>query len=170
MTPKRQSGFSLIEVLIALAVLIIVMGGLTSMAVGVIKTSRISKEELEAYGQAQEQIELVRQIRNTNLIDGKKNTEWDSNLWCSNPCHIRRQNNQKWKLRGGSSDWSSSATNQTYQKYLTIYRGPYGPYRVDVSDQYIMKVTSVVKWEDRTGPREVRLITYLTDWLWGYGD
>lgn len=164
MTIKEQSGFSLIEVLIALSVLIMVLGGVTSLAMGVIRTSRISKQELEAYAQAQEQMELVRQIRNTNLIDGDKNTKWND-LDCSNTCHVELNNNtQEWRLSNGPGDWSSLATNQTYDKYLMISTTNDSA----ISDQNILKVASVVEWEDRTGQKEIRLVTYLTDWLWGY--
>jgi len=162
---KRESGFSLIEVLVALSILVVILGGLTAMAVRVIRTSKASKEEIEGYAQAQEQLELARQIRNSNLVDGNRSTSWDSGFPADgNLHHIDRNNIGSWQIRNGAGDWSSSATNQVYRKYLTIQKIK----DRQISDQDILKVTSTVTWQDLDGRKEIRLITYLSDWLWGY--
>ena len=167
---KESKGFSLVEVLISMAILLVVLGGITSLAVGVIRTSKISKQELAGYSYAQEQLELVRQIRNTNLIDGDKTTKWYSDI-DNTDFHIvfdpssTTTGGNNWKIISGLG--SSRVANTEYKYHITVEKIR-DTNIASISNEDILKVTSVVEWQERDRDREVELITYLTDWLWGY--
>jgi type IV pilus modification protein PilV len=67
----RKNGFSMIEVLISVFVLLIGIVGVTSLSISSIKTSMDSRDNSVATQLAQEGIELVRNIRDNNLATGK---------------------------------------------------------------------------------------------------
>ncbi|MFA5158216.1 MAG: hypothetical protein WC451_03490 [Patescibacteria group bacterium] len=75
---RNKKAFGLIETLVACSILIIITGAL--LAVHILTTNNISyvKHRAQAYSLASEGIESVRQIRETNLIDGQQLTSWDS--------------------------------------------------------------------------------------------
>jgi len=75
---KNKKAFGLIETLVACSILIIITGAL--LAVHILTTNNISyvKHRAQAYNLASEGIESVRQIRETNLVDGQQLTSWDS--------------------------------------------------------------------------------------------
>jgi len=156
----KQSGFSLVEVLVSLMILIMVVAAIASLSVGVIRTSQISKQEIQAYGYAQEQLELAKQIRNTNLIDQDSNTTWKTGL--NSGVYYVKNDGENWKLMAGKDNIVSSVNETRYKKWLEIDRTE------EAFGEDIIKLTSVITWKEKTRNREIRLVTYLTDWLWGY--
>lgn len=68
----------MLEVLMAGVILIIVLGALVMLARTAIKNSQYMQERAQATNLASEGIEIVRQIRDTNLIDGSSATGWRS--------------------------------------------------------------------------------------------
>lgn len=156
----KQFGFSLVEVLVALMILIMVVAAIASLSVGVIRTSQISKQEIQAYGYAQEQLELAKQIRNTNLIDQDKSTTWKTGL--NSGVYYLKNDGLDWELRAGKDNVQSTVNKTRYKRWLEIDRTE------KAFNEDIIKLTSVVTWKEKTRNREIRLVTYLTDWLWGY--
>ena len=75
---KTNRAFGLIETLIACAILIIVTGALLALNVIITNGIFFSKQRAQAYNLAQEGIESVKQIRNSNFVDGNSNTLWNS--------------------------------------------------------------------------------------------
>lgn len=76
MTVKRQSGFSLIGVLISMFIFIVGMVGILSVANFAIKSASVSKMKLIASGLAQEGVEVIRGNREVN-------EDWDDWTWYS---------------------------------------------------------------------------------------
>jgi len=73
MPPKRPSGFSLIETIIALALFIIIASGGILAFISSLNMNRTSQENTQAVSLAQEGIEAVRSLRNqsfANLLPG----------------------------------------------------------------------------------------------------
>jgi prepilin-type N-terminal cleavage/methylation domain-containing protein len=69
-TSSQQKGFTLVESLVAIAILVLVITGAFSAAQTGISSSTISKEQIVAFYLAQEQIEAIRNIRDENSING----------------------------------------------------------------------------------------------------
>src|SRR3989344_2961371 len=67
-TLNAQKGFSLVEVLVAAAVLIIAVTGTLSIISRNVSSAAIAEERVVAYYLAQEAIEFVRSVRDNNAI------------------------------------------------------------------------------------------------------
>lgn len=74
---KNKKGFTLIEVIIVLFVVSLGMIGVLSLIVQNIQSQSLNKNTLIAYQLAQEGVELIRQVRDTNWREGRA---WDTNL------------------------------------------------------------------------------------------
>lgn len=73
-----KKAFTLIEVLVACAILIIVVTSAVALGVTIINNATLSRQRITAYYLAQEGIETTRQIRDSNLIDGNDRTAWNT--------------------------------------------------------------------------------------------
>lgn len=69
----NNSGFTLVEMLVAISILLIAVVGPLSIVAGSIGTSNLAKEQITAHYLAQEAIELVRNIKDNNRLDGNGN-------------------------------------------------------------------------------------------------
>lgn len=78
---KTNQGFGLIEVLISAAILIVILGALVAIGRMALANIRISQERAQATYLAQEGLEVARQIRDTNWVDGLNNTQWNSFIY-----------------------------------------------------------------------------------------
>lgn len=65
---KSTSGFSLTEVMIGIMILTVAIVSASSLLVSLVKTNRLNVQTLQAYYLAQEGIEGVRNIRDTNWL------------------------------------------------------------------------------------------------------
>lgn len=70
---KNNSGFSLTEIMIGIMILTIAIVAATNLLVGLIATNRTNLSTLQAYYLAQEGIEAVRNIRDSNWLH---NQDW----------------------------------------------------------------------------------------------
>jgi len=103
----RKKGFGILEVLLASMVIIIVMGGLVYLARNSIISMSYGAQHSQATFLAQEGIELVRQIRDTNYIDGDSNTKWDTLAFDSqdNSIPLDRINNYAIRYKSTSNKY-----------------------------------------------------------------
>ena len=84
----KKKGFTLVEVLIAVTVLVTGITAPVVIAYNSIQASNLSRDQISAYYFAQEGIEYIRYIRDTNIVSGRA---WLSFTGlCSNgsPCDI----------------------------------------------------------------------------------
>lgn len=65
---KSTSGFSLTEVMIGIMILTVAIISASNLLVSLVKTNRLNVETLQAYYLAQEGVEAVRNIRDTNWL------------------------------------------------------------------------------------------------------
>jgi type II secretory pathway pseudopilin PulG len=75
---KFKKGFGLLEVLLAGVIIITVLGALVFLGRNTINNSTYNQQRTEALFLAQQGIEMVRQIRDSNYIDGNQNTNWNN--------------------------------------------------------------------------------------------
>lgn len=76
---KTNKGFSILEILILISVILVSLTGLISLSIGSIKSQTNSRNALVAVELAQEGIEIVRNIRDTNWLN-LSSSDWNSNL------------------------------------------------------------------------------------------
>ena len=67
---KQKNGFSIMEVMVAVAIIVIGLIGVLSLSLQNMQAQNVSKNSLIASQLAQEGLELVRNIRDKNWLDG----------------------------------------------------------------------------------------------------
>jgi len=80
----KQRGFGVIEVLVASTTIAIILSALVVAGNNALKGSVRLGQRSQATFLAQEGIEIVRQIRDTNWIDADNATKWNSLIWDGN--------------------------------------------------------------------------------------
>lgn len=71
---KKSSGFTLLETMVAIAILLIAVVGPISIIGGSLHNIYFARDQVIAVNLAQEGIEVIRQVRDTNML---KNNNWD---------------------------------------------------------------------------------------------
>ena len=69
---KNQKGFTLTEVMIGMMILTVAIVSATQLLIGIMNSNKAIIHNLQAYYLAQEGIEAVRNIRDTNWLHNKK--------------------------------------------------------------------------------------------------
>lgn len=78
------TGFTLIELIVSIFIVLLTLGGISSLFVQALQSVTYLSHQLTANYLAQEGIEVVRNIRDTNWIKGQ---EWDTGLTgCDSAC------------------------------------------------------------------------------------
>ena len=100
---KRKKAFGLLEVLLAGVIIIIVLSSLVVVARNALDNSVLLQQRAQATYLAQEGIELVRQIRDTNYIDGDNKTKWNTLEGTDSAVVISTNSNTKYAVKGDMS-------------------------------------------------------------------
>lgn len=151
---KLQKGFSLVEIILAVAVFFIFTSSAVAIVLQGLDANRLGKEQVIATEYAVEGLEAVRSIKNQSF----------SALIASTSAGIARS------LAG---TWIFSGTSNTFDKYTRVLT--ISTVQRDVSgnivasggtvDSNTMKITSTVSWSFNGVRNEsVILSTYLTNW------
>jgi prepilin-type N-terminal cleavage/methylation domain-containing protein len=130
-----NKGFSLIEVMVSVAIVAILCVSFTTLTLQALKVARINASELKARMYLQEEMEAV--------IDLEQ-SDWSKLSDCSTTCHAEISGN-KWVLSGGPD-----SSIEGYTRYLTI--GDIG----DGTDK--KEVTAVINWSDN---KELQIKSYV---------
>jgi prepilin-type N-terminal cleavage/methylation domain-containing protein len=165
---NRQLGFSLIEVLISVSVLLIVLGALSSMAVGIVRTSSTNKYQIEAYNLAQKQLEMAKQLRNTNNIDGDSDTKWNSD---QDGNRIVESNKYSYQIQpaSGRVELKPGANDINLQNKEYKYYVQFKYYSDDnISDSDYLNIAVNVSWQELGKDRDININSSLTNWYWNY--
>jgi len=137
---KSASGQGLIEVLTALAVILLVIIALVRATTISMRSSSFSKAQSQATTYAQEAIEWVR---------AERNKSWD-NITDHTPADSLCLNNLSWS--GGSCEFTL-ANRFKREISLTSMGG---------GNQVEVKV--IVSWQEAGGTHQSQITTYLTNW------
>ncbi|MCK6462370.1 MAG: type II secretion system GspH family protein [Candidatus Pacebacteria bacterium] len=73
---KMTRGFTLIETIVAIALLSAAVAGPLTMAIKSISNASVSQDQLTAFYLAQEAIEYVRKVRDDNVLSGNSGSDW----------------------------------------------------------------------------------------------
>ena len=157
---KSESGFTLIEVISAIFVFTLGILAIMVLIDQSIAFSDQVKSKLIASYLAQEGIEIVRNIRDSNWI--KKAPSWDSGL----------------SVGDYEADYQSLAVSNYTGSYLNIDSNGFYSYSVDTSTKFKRKITisdktsnpprmriaSQVNWEIRGKYYYIEAVEYLYNW------
>ena len=153
-----NKGFSIIEVLIAIFVIIIGITGAMNLINFTISSVAISKSQTIAVNLAQEGMEIVRSIRDSNWLE---DIVWDSGLVAGdyrvqydNNSLLLFSGNPVLKINSNGFYQYDSGTDTRFKRKMTIS---------DVSANEI-KVVSEVTWDERGKSYDTSAETRLYDW------
>lgn len=156
----KNKGFSLLEVLVAIFIISIGITGAVSLVNYSISSVAVGKSQIIASNLAQEGIEIVRSIRDSNWLE---NAAWDSGLdGCSSGCRVQYDSgallslsgNPALKIDSNSFYQYDSGTNTFFHRKITIS---------DISANEI-KVVSEITWSERARSFSVSAENRLYDW------
>lgn len=156
-----ERGQSVIEVIVAVAILVIIAASAVVTILGSFATTRLAKEETQAAFFAMEGIEAVQSIRNqdwNNLSSGTYGLSSSGGVWV---------------FSGSSDDPEGSGKFSRVITLAEVQRGGYGNI-VDSGgtvDEDSQKVTSTITWDFTPGrANTVDMAAYLTNWQTGKGE
>lgn len=167
----------MLETVVALGVLVTGIASVFSLSLQAIANSSVSKNKLVAINLAQEGIELVRQIRDTNEIQG---IAWDtgfSSAGCGTgyetdasgsgiPTLAPYGAGHYLKYPDDKGLYSYSGTADTiFKREIIIEKPPCAGWpRGDVPDDKEVHIVSKVTWNEKTVAKSVKLEEVLYDW------
>src|SRR3989344_2240320 len=150
----RSKGFTLVEALVTLVILSTALGPSLILTSNITKTSTRTKNNLIAANLAQEGVEVIRSIRDTNwftgnsfdqgLADGSYRVEWDS------ASVMAMSSNPPLKESGGLYGYTSGVD--------TLFKRTVSIYKANSSE---LRVISEVTWPERGVDRSVKIESHL---------
>ncbi len=160
----QEKGFTLIEVTVAVVILVVgIVGIYTTFLRIVILTSGISNRLVAAY-LAQEGIEIVRNIRDTNWVEGV--VSWNEGLTtCSGGCEADyKTGTPEEETPLGSYD-GGNYLNIDSNNFYSYSIGDQAKYKRKITIEEIdidtLKVTVWVDWEEKGKPYDFEAEEYI---------
>jgi len=155
----NSKSFTLMEAIVAIFVITTGIVGVLGLVTQTIASSTFSKDKLIAAYLAQEGIEIVRNIRDTNWLN---NLTWDTNLdlgdfqadysssnltSCSAPCDYGSPgtNLQFLKIDGGFYKYSPLGTETKFKRKITISKADVA----DTPPYYRKNIKVEVFWQEK---------------------
>lgn len=166
---KEHAGFTLLEMLFAVVIFSFALVSLMLIAgKGVIATST-AKDQLVAQYLAEEGAEVVRNIRDTNFINGD---DWLAGIECtkSDPCDVSYGGEISLIPVGSSGqplysneDTGYYAGDETVSGSQKFSRSIYLEQPPNSSDNN-QKITIVISWQQRSLQRTFEFRTFISNW------
>ncbi len=127
---QEKKGFTIIETLVAISVLLIALAGPLTIAAKGLYSSYYSRDEVTAFYLAQEGIEYFRNMRDTNYLSGQT---WDNHFSdCIGKCRVDVTNNNP-----SNSGVTSCSSDNAHLPGLTCNR-----LNIDVNNIYDYTATA----------------------------
>jgi Tfp pilus assembly protein PilV len=156
-----NKGQGLIEVIVSLGLIVVGLVAILTMATFSIKAGTQSSDRIQAALLAQEGIERVKNIRDTNWID---DTSQNKVGWITNnfPENFLTSHSGSYQVATYNDDAGWSITSGTEQIWGMFTRTITFP---DVIEDHIT-ISSRVTWTDNSGmERSVEAIGYINNWM-----
>ena len=160
----NNKGFTLLEVIAAIFLMTIGVIGIFSLVSQTIVSSQIASSRLVASYLAQEGIEIVKNIRDTNFLKIRKEIEginWDTGLTgCATGCEADYDDSELvsadrfLKIDGGYYKYSGFGTETPFKRKITI-----------TPDTDILKVLVEVSWRERGREHKVTVQENIYKWM-----
>ena len=168
---KKKSAFTLIEMMAVVLIVAIGLVGTSQLVVQSLQAQTINRSTIIASQLAQEGLELVRYIRDTNWLEGA--SSWDEGLergnYCidyRNPVLIPASDITACQLYRDANDWyihpilqsEANGSNQ-FRRLIIISDSNYGSLENDS-----MAVTAIIKWMENGREYQYSMGTELFNW------
>lgn len=177
---RKRTGFTLIETVVALAILAVALAGPVTLATRSIFNTRFSKNKLTASQLAAEGIEIVRQKRDSNIMAGN---DWTTNICgAGSSCSYQGDVTGAWlscvtcnvalgyDSATGLYTQGCSTNCTSFTRVITVDRS-IGNERVQlpagattITEDNRMRITSTVTWQDNIGPQSLAFTEILYNW------
>ena len=167
-----NSGFGVLEALIASGIIAIFAGGVVILGNMALRSVVINKHRLQAAYLAQEAVEAVKNIRDSNWVDEKKHpvtgnpNAWDDGINNSNVNGVKLvydELDKKWKLESGSEE-PISLNNVDFTREIRITN----PTNSDLPEALKTRTADIevkVSWQDYGKDKDVTINSIITDWM-----
>lgn len=166
-----KKGFTLLEVILAIFILTLATGGSSILVRQTIQSVSIVQSKLTASYLAQEGIEIVRNIRDSNWLEQRvDNVSWKEGL-------IQGEWEADYTTTSFNEDCEDNYNCRTYGNYLRLpVNGGFYNYtlgnetifkrKIAILDQDIDKIMVAVEvsWQEREIPYKVEVVEYLYNW------
>lgn len=166
----NSRGFTLLEIIVVVTIILVAFTGIFTLLTKIIFVSKISVNKLTATMLAQEAVEIVRNIRETNWLHGKA---WNEGLAAGT--YIAQYDsltlkpfedkflilNPRLVLYGYTEEINpeEGVVESIFKREIAIIGNPDGdPLTDDIA------VTSEVTWDERRRPQSILLEDRLYDW------
>lgn len=148
---KNQRGFGLVEMIIAIGIVGIGIVGTFSMISRFSEQSKIVRDSFVASYLAQEGIEIVKNIRDTNILNSRA---WDVGIDCSSGCEADFED-------ASLSSWDGDGKFLYLENTTGMYKYIDSPSTSDIKTYYKRMITTVksgdeidimitIYWEDKS--------------------
>jgi len=176
---EEAKGFGLLEVLISAVIIIMILAALVFIGRAALSNNEYLSERAQAIYLAQEGLELTRQIRDTNWIDGDNTSKWDTlQLTDGNWANTTGTGTKKFVYNDPKARIVLEAVAAPVYEEVTInevsFRRRINIYSVSAPllptasvpalRTYSMKVTSKIEWTFSGQPKEIEVSEILTNW------
>lgn len=167
----NQSGFSILEVVLALGIISIGLLGVSSLVIQNLQVQNINRDYLIASMLAQEGLELVRNIRDENWLIGPVTVPWDTDITTNcDGTFIVNYNGTVDCDPDDIDDPSPDETRLYLHNGFYIHNSAGTPtqfYRLISAtkpDDHIIEVSSTVRWRERGRTHDYVAETHLYNW------
>ena len=176
---KSKKAFTLLEVLLAITFIAVVFTAITGLILMTIQVNRKNVRTLQATYLAQEGVEVLRYMRDSNWLQNyswdEGEDQWGSNFGLESSETLNEfylieesEDDAYWSLATFSSrdEDSGTITIANGQEFLRVIQVEFVPDETDsnVMREDALKITAVVSWTDRGEGNDVSVSTILTNW------
>lgn len=165
-----EKGFTLLEVIMALFVLTLGVSASFALVQQSVSSVNSYKQKLTAAYLAQEGMEIVKNIRDSNLLTQREDptVQWDENLSpsaCGNYFEIDYKNQVLcYSGQGHFLNIDSDGFYGYSSGDKTIFKRKISVEEKQVGPPESMKVTVEVSWQDRGRERNLQIVETMKDW------
>lgn len=161
MNLSDTKGMTIVEIIVVIAVIVIALFGILELLNLNIKIGERARMEIRAIHFAEEAMEAVRNFRD--------NTDWDTDgigILSTGVDYHPDSSLGKWQLVSGSELIASIYTRRIILDLVSRDANDdiEEVYNSANDDPNTRKITTKVSWQDRTGPKEISLVSYITNW------
>ena len=163
MLNSKESGFTILELIIAILVMVIGIVGVNSVASWIVSYTTLSNSKLTASYLAQEGIEIVRNIRDRNWIEpggqdwkaGLTDGYYEADYTYTDLDRLQGTSLKSLKIDNGFYKYSSSGIDTKFKRKITL----------DGSNPDFLNVKVEVQWEQKGKDYNVIVEENLYNWL-----
>lgn len=180
---SKNRGFTLLEVIVAIFILTVGIGGSFVLIQQTISTASMVRSRLIATYLGQEGIEIVRNIRDNNWLEQRESLQtpplpvWNDGMsGCQGPTNCCEGDYETDMLPSKTPLAPVAGCDFDNLNYLNIDSGGFYSYLpgtqtkfkrkilIEPIEENKMKVVAIVQWKEKTEIYEVEVIEHVTNW------